>query len=131
MRQLSCVGPRLIEDSRCEDFSLAVLEGVSEVTAGDDLDLNFGDISDLPIFEVWFAAHFLPHEVLKFCERRGCLGVEQLDLFEGDFSEAADSLGFVDLCIFLGWCEHGQEEDNDWAEYLLVHINIIRMYLQV
>lgn len=102
MRQLSCVGPRLIEDSRGEDFSFAVLEGVSEVAAGDDLDLNFGDFADLPIFEVGLAAYLLPHKVLEFSERRGCLGVEQLDLFERDFSEAADSLGFVYLCVFLG-----------------------------
>lgn len=31
MSQLSCVGPRLIEHCRGEDFSLAVLECVSEV----------------------------------------------------------------------------------------------------
>ena len=76
MCQLSCVGPRLIEDSRGKDFSLAVLEGVSEVAAGDDLDLNFGYFADLPIFEVGLAAYLLPHEFLKFSERRGCLGVK-------------------------------------------------------
>lgn len=70
MSQLPCVGPRLIEHCCGEDFSLAVLEGVSEVAAGDDLDLDFGDFADLPIFEVRLAADFLPHEFLEFGERR-------------------------------------------------------------
>lgn len=70
MRQLPSVCPRLVEHRCGEDFSLAVLEGVSEVAARNDLNLDFGDFADLPVFEVRLAAHFLPHELLEFGEGR-------------------------------------------------------------
>lgn len=70
MRQLPSVGPRLIEHRRGEDFSLAVLEGVSEVASRNDLNLDLGYFANLPVFEVGLAAHFFPHKFLEFSEGR-------------------------------------------------------------
>lgn len=70
MSQLTGVGPRLVEHRCGEDFSLTVLEGVSEVAARNDLNLYLCHFADLPVLKVGLGAHFFPHKFLELDERR-------------------------------------------------------------